>query len=52
VRPGVDLDEVQQRDDVERPRLAPRRLAEQEEVEELEPDRVALDVESVAGVSR
>lgn len=46
VLPHVDLDEVQQRDDVERPRLRPRRLAVQQEVEELEADRVALHVQS------
>jgi hypothetical protein len=42
--PQVALDEVQQRDDVERPRLRPRRLADQQQVEQLQSDRVALDV--------
>lgn len=46
--PHVDLDEVQQRDDVEGPRLRPRRLAVEEEVEKLEADWVALYVESGA----
>lgn len=46
VRPRVDLDEVQQRDDRQRPRLRPRRLAVQEQVEQLHADRVALRVES------
>lgn len=47
VRPQLDLDEVQQRDDVPGPRLLPGRLAVEEEVEELEAYRVALDVEPV-----
>lgn len=45
VLPHVDLDEVKQRDDVQRPRLRPRRLAVEEQVEELQADRVALRVE-------
>lgn len=46
VRPQVDLDEVQQRDDGERAGLGARRFAGQEEVEELEADGVALEVEA------
>lgn len=42
------LDEVQEGDDGEGARLRPRRLADQEEVEQLDADGVALDVESVA----
>lgn len=47
VLPDVDLDEMQQGDDGERPGLGARGLAEQEEVEQLEADGVALDVESM-----
>lgn len=47
VRPQLDLDEVQQGDDVARAGLLPRRLAVEEEVEELQAYRVALDVEPV-----
>lgn len=47
VRPQLDLDEVQQRDDVARAELRAGRLAVEEEVEELEADGVALEVESV-----
>lgn len=47
MRPQLDLDQVQQRDDVPGPRLLPGRLAVEEEVEELEAYRVALDVEPV-----
>lgn len=46
------LDKVQERDDGQRPRLRPRRLADQEEVEQLDADGVALDVESVRGNPR
>lgn len=45
MRPHVDLDEVEESNDVERPLLRLGRLAVQEEVEELDADRVALDVE-------
>lgn len=45
VLPYVDLDEVQQRDDIEGPRLRPWRLAVEEEVEELQADRVTLYIE-------
>lgn len=45
VRPHVDLDEVEESNDVERPLLRLGRLSVQEEVEELDADRVALDVE-------
>lgn len=51
VRPQVDLDEVQQRNDGERAGLGARRLAREEEVEQLEADGVALKVEAAgAGV--
>ncbi|RBQ94131.1 hypothetical protein VDGD_20329 [Verticillium dahliae] len=46
VLPEVLLDEVQQRDDVEWPQLGARRLAVEEEVEELEAEGVALVVEA------
>jgi hypothetical protein len=46
VRPQVDLDEVQQRDDRQRARLRPRRLADEQQVEQLEANRVALEVEA------
>jgi hypothetical protein len=46
VLPHLLLDEVQERDDVERPQLRAQRLAVEEEVEELEADGVALGVEA------
>lgn len=45
VLPYVDLDEVKQRDDIERPHLRPWWLAVEEEVEELQADRVTLYIE-------
>lgn len=49
VRPQLDLDEVQQGYDVAGAGLLPRRLAVEEEVEELEAYWVALDVEPLFG---
>ena len=46
VRPRPDLNQVQERDDVERPRLRPDWFSEEEEVEEFEADRMALEVQS------
>lgn len=50
VQPDVLLDEVQQGDDVERAQLVARDFAVEEEVEELDADGVALEVESRGGV--
>lgn len=44
VSPERRRDELQQGDDVERAQLGARRLAVQEEIEQFEPDRVALYV--------
>lgn len=46
VPPQHRRDELEQRDDVQWPRLRARRLAIQQEVKELEADGVALDVQS------
>lgn len=47
VLPDVLLDEVQQSDDGEGPQLRPRGFAVDKEVEQLQPDGVALDIQSV-----
>lgn len=47
VAPQRGVDELQQRQDAGRSQRGPRGLAVEEEVEELEAERVALDVESV-----
>lgn len=48
MRPELDLDEVQEGDDVARAQLRAWGFTEEEKVEELEADGVALEIEAVA----
>jgi hypothetical protein len=50
VPPEDRRDELQEGDDVQRPDLGARRLAVEEEVEELDADGVALDVEPLGAL--